>query len=161
MTVQDTPTVIPTQPMLAPETPAPRLPGAIHSNQGGVSGGMPGGVSGGVPGGVAGGHIGGVLGSTGPSLIPARFDAAYLQNPAPLYPVLSRRLGEAGRVVLRVHVSPSGLAEQVEIKASSGFARLDQAALEAVRRWRFVPARAGDAPVSAWVLVPLTFDLNA
>jgi protein TonB len=51
--------------------------------------------------------------------------------------------------------------ERLELHASSGFPRLDQAATSAVRHWTFVPARRGTEPVSAWVLVPLTFTLDA
>jgi protein TonB len=93
-------------------------------------------------------------------LTPPSFDAAYLNNPAPAYPALSRRMGEEGRVVLRVHVSEDGMPTQVQLKTSSKYARLDEAALEAVRRWRFVPARRADAPVAAWVLVPISFSLR-
>jgi protein TonB len=91
---------------------------------------------------------------------PPRFDAAYLDNPKPAYPPLSRRLGEEGRVVLRVMVSAEGLPTYVRLHASSGSARLDQAALEAVSRWRFVPARQGEASVAAAVLVPIVFSLQ-
>ncbi len=90
----------------------------------------------------------------------ARFDADYLNNPAPAYPPLSRRLGEEGKVMLRVFVEPSGRPNQVEIKAGSGWPRLDQAALEAVRRWQFIPARRGDEAVGAWVLVPIVFNMK-
>lgn len=89
-----------------------------------------------------------------------RFDADYLSNPAPAYPALSRRLGEEGKVVLRVLVEPAGRPSQVEIKASSGSPRLDQAAQEAVWRWKFIPARRGDEAVGAWVLVPIVFNLR-
>ena len=89
-----------------------------------------------------------------------RFDASYLDNPKPVYPATSRRLGEQGKVMLRVLVSAVGHAEKVEIKTSSSFARLDQAALEAVSRWRFVPARRGEQAIAAWVQVPLTFHLD-
>lgn len=96
-----------------------------------------------------------------PVLTEASFDAAYLNNPAPAYPLLSRRNGEAGKVLLLVQVSKQGTAAQVEIKQSCGFARLDEAALEAVRKWRFVPARRGDEVITASVVVPLTFRLNS
>lgn len=89
-----------------------------------------------------------------------RFDADYLQNPAPAYPPLSRRAGEEGKVVLKVYVEPSGLASQVEIQKSSDFEQLDKAALSAVRRWKFVPARQGSVAVGAWVLVPIVFSLK-
>ena len=91
---------------------------------------------------------------------PPRFDAAYLDNPAPVYPRLARRMGEQGKVVLRVLVSAAGLAERIELRASSGSVRLDQAARETVTRWRFVPARQGAEAVSAWVLVPISFTLE-
>lgn len=96
-----------------------------------------------------------------PTLTEASFDAAYLNNPAPAYPLMSRRNGEAGKVLLLVQVSKQGTAAQVEIKQSCGFARLDEAALEAVRKWRFVPARRGEEVIAASVVVPLTFRLNS
>ena len=91
---------------------------------------------------------------------PPSFNAAYLDNPSPLYPAIAKRAGEQGKVVLRVRVDASGRAESVEIQASSGSPRLDQAALETVKRWRFVPARQGDQAVVASVLVPITFSLE-
>lgn len=93
--------------------------------------------------------------------IAVRFDAAYLHNPKPVYPVASRRLGEEGRVVLRVRVSAHGQPMEVDIKQSSGFPRLDEAARAAVERWRFVPARQGTEAVEASVLVPLHFSLDS
>jgi len=93
-------------------------------------------------------------------VVAARFDADYLDNPKPVYPSASRRLGEQGRVLLRVFVSADGHAAHIEIKTSSGFARLDEAAREAVARWRFVPARRGPQTIAAWVQVPLTFQLE-
>jgi protein TonB len=93
-------------------------------------------------------------------LVPPRFDAAYLDNPAPAYPPMARRLGERGKVVLRVLVGAAGAAEKVEVRASSGSARLDDAALETVRHWRFVPARQGAEAIPAWVLVPISFSLQ-
>ena len=91
----------------------------------------------------------------------AHFDADYLKNPAPAYPAMSRRLGEEGRVVLRVFVSVEGRPQQIEIKTRSGFPRLDQAAEDAVRRWKFVPARRGDTAVAPWVAVPIVFNLHS
>jgi len=89
-----------------------------------------------------------------------RFDAAYLDNPVPVYPPLSRRMGEEGRVVLRVFVEPGGRASQVQISTGSGSPRLDQAAQDAVSRWKFVPAQRGANAVAAWVLVPIVFNLR-
>jgi len=90
----------------------------------------------------------------------ARFDADYLQNPRPVYPPMSRRLGEEGKVVLRVRVSAQGQPISVEIGQSSGYARLDDAARTAVERWRFVPARQGNEAIDSSVLVPLNFTLS-
>ena len=94
-------------------------------------------------------------------MVPPRFNADYLNNPAPAYPPLSRRMGEEGRVVLRVLVNEHGLPGDVQLRTSSGFNRLDTVALETVRQWKFVPARRGDTPVSAWVLVPISFSLRS
>lgn len=90
-----------------------------------------------------------------------RFDAAYLNNPAPTYPPLSRRLREQGSVLIRVYVDPNGEPAQVEVRQSSGHHRLDAAAEAAIKRWRFVPARRGAEPVGAWVLVPIAFKLRS
>jgi protein TonB len=94
-------------------------------------------------------------------VVAARFDADYLHNPKPVYPNASRRLGEQGKVVLRVHVSAAGLPEKIEVSSSSGFARLDRAAEEAVSRWRFVPAQRGPEAIAAWVRVPIRFQLDS
>ena len=57
-------------------------------------------------------------------------------------------------------MTPQGEAKEVRIRTSSGFERLDLAAMEAVRRWKFVPARQGDEAVEAWVVVPILFSLR-
>lgn len=95
------------------------------------------------------------------AVVPPRFDADYLHNPPPSYPHMSRRLREQGKVLLRVMVTPDGLPAEIEIRESSGFPRLDQAARESVQRWRFVPARQGDRGVSAWVLVPISYSIRS
>lgn len=90
----------------------------------------------------------------------AKFDADYLHNPKPAYPSFSRRAGEEGKVLLRVKVGADGTALELDIKQSSGFARLDAAAKEAVAKWRFVPAKRGDEAIESWVTVPITFALD-
>lgn len=99
--------------------------------------------------------------SGGGALVEARFDADYLQNPAPVYPPLARRMGEEGKVLVRAYVLPSGRPERVELRQSSGSPRLDEAALAAVRKWRFVPARRAGEAVAAWVVIPITFRLES
>lgn len=91
---------------------------------------------------------------------PPDFKAAQLNNPGPDYPYLSRRAREEGVVVLRVLVSTDGRAKTLEIEDSSGHRRLDDAALKTVKQWRFVPASQAGAPLEAWVLVPVTFQLG-
>ncbi|WP_226496579.1 energy transducer TonB [Ferribacterium limneticum] len=91
------------------------------------------------------------------AVVAARFDADYLHNPKPVYPALSRRMNEEGKVLLKVRVSAQGTALDVAISKSSGFPRLDAAAVDAVTRWRFVPARRGDEAVDSSVIVPITF----
>ncbi len=88
------------------------------------------------------------------------YDANYLDNPAPPYPTPSRRSGEQGRVILRVLVNPRGMADEVEVRRSSGYVRLDDSARATVRRWKFVPAKRGTEPVAAWVLIPISFRLE-
>lgn len=91
---------------------------------------------------------------------PPKFGVAYLNNPKPKYPSLSRRAGEVGRILLKVLVNANGEPESVEISSSSGFERLDTAALEAVKQWRFVPARRNNEAISAYVTVPISFKLD-
>jgi protein TonB len=93
-------------------------------------------------------------------VVPPDFNASYLRNPPPAYPYSARRMGQQGKVVLRVLVNTAGLPDKVELRTGSGTAALDDAALDAVRNWRFVPARQGDTPVAAWVLVPIVFSLT-
>ena len=100
------------------------------------------------------------IADAGPAIELPRFDMSYLNNPAPAYPPVSRRLKEEGRVLLRVLVSAAGSAEDVEVRTSSGSDRLDRAAIDAVRRWRFAPARRGNETIAAWALVPILFQLD-
>ncbi len=88
---------------------------------------------------------------------PPRLDPAYLHNPAPNYPALSRRNRESGTVLLLVRVDPDGNATAVTLHQSSGHERLDQAAVQAVTRWRFVPGMRGQTAISATVIVPISF----
>ena len=73
---------------------------------------------------------------------------------------MSRRLGEQGTTRLRVCVDEEGKATGVEVDGSSGFERLDSAALQAVRRWTFQPARRGSQAVSDCVVVPINWRLD-
>lgn len=89
-----------------------------------------------------------------------RFNAAYLNNPPPVYPLAARRRGIEGRVLVRAEVQADGSCSRVALKKTSGSELLDQAALEAVRKWHFVPAKKGAQAITAWVEVPITFKLE-
>ena len=91
---------------------------------------------------------------------PASANAAYLKNPVPEYPSLAMRRGWEGTVLLRVHVLASGKPGEVQIQKSSGRDALDDAALAAVKRWSFVPAKQGDVAQDGWVSVPIDFNIK-
>jgi len=95
-----------------------------------------------------------------PIVTEPRFDAAYLNNPAPVYPNMSRRLRETGMVQLRVRVDSAGLPTNVVLAKSCGYSRLDDAALAAVRRWKFQPATRDGVAIEATVVVPIEFSLE-
>jgi len=90
-----------------------------------------------------------------------RTDASHLNNPKPVYPAASRRAGEQGRVLLSVYILPDGSVGEIKLKQSSGHPRLDQSALDAVRRWRYVPAKRGNEPIPYWYVQPIAFSLDA
>ena len=87
-------------------------------------------------------------------------EADYLHNPKPAYPRMSKHFGEQGRVVVRVFIAADGSPRKVELELSSGFDRLDQAALETVRKWRFVPGKQGGVAEAMWFNVPIQFVLK-
>jgi periplasmic protein TonB len=78
----------------------------------------------------------------------------------PTYPPASRRAGEEGTVRLKVLVDESGRPKDVQVAQTSGFNRLDEAAKQAVRRWRFQAANDGNGPISVWTQVAITFRLT-
>lgn len=98
--------------------------------------------------------------ATEPVVEPPRYNAAYLNNPPPAYPLAARRRGVEGSVLLRAEVQPDGRCSRTELKQSSGSSLLDQAAQQAVLNWRFVPARRGSQAIVAWVEIPVTFKLE-
>lgn len=91
---------------------------------------------------------------------PPRFNAAYLANPPPPYPASARRRGIEGAVFIDARIGAGGEARELKLATSSGDTALDLAAIDAVRDWRFVPARRGEHAVEAWVRIPLIFRLN-
>ena len=87
-------------------------------------------------------------------------DADYLQNPRPPYPAISRRLNEQGKTTVRVLIGIDGQPQRAEISKSSGFARLDDAAVATVMRWRFVPGKRGGVAEAMWFNVPINWVLE-
>ncbi len=88
------------------------------------------------------------------------YQAAYLNNPKPSYPSVANRMGWHGTVVVNVEVLATGLAGQLSVQRSSGHAVLDDAALQAIRQWRFTPARHNGQLVTQHFLVPIPFILK-
>lgn len=89
------------------------------------------------------------------------YRAAYLDNPRPEYPLAARRMGLEGRVLLRVEVLENGTCNRLIITESSGHDMLDQAALKAVKNWRFLPAKKGGEAIVAWVEIPIVYRLDS
>jgi protein TonB len=100
-----------------------------------------------------------------PSPAPAKLelpssDADYLRNPAPAYPPISKRLGEQGKVLVRVLIGTDGSPQKAELKRSSGFDRLDRAALEHVMKCRYVPGKVAGVAQAMWYEAPVNFVLE-
>ena len=97
---------------------------------------------------------------SGPVTLGGELSVACPQRTAPRYPPASRRLGEEGTVILRVELDEQGKVCTARISSSSGFARLDAAALDAVRNWQCTPAHRNGHPVRAVALQPFKFILQ-
>jgi periplasmic protein TonB len=93
-------------------------------------------------------------------IVEAREGANYSRNPRPPYPRLAQRQEWEGTVTLRVQVLPSGRPGVAQVQKSAGHSVLDEAALDAVKGWSFVPATQGGRPVAGWVTVPIAFQLH-
>jgi protein TonB len=95
-----------------------------------------------------------------PSLQLPSTNADYLQNPKPVYPAMSKRLGEQGKTIVRVLIGVDGLPKQASINKSSGYDRLDDAARTAVMSWRFVPGKRNGVVEAMEFNVPINWVLN-
>lgn len=96
----------------------------------------------------------------GAGITSSKMDANPLNNPAPAYPSLSRRLKEEGIVLLEILILPDGTVGKVRLKQSSGFPRLDKTAIKAIKQWRYQPARQNNHSIEYWYLQPLEFSLK-
>jgi protein TonB len=90
----------------------------------------------------------------------ANFKANYLSNPKPEYPSIAKSRGWTGKVMLRVQVSPEGTTTSIEVETSSGHEMLDESAIDAVKKWKFIPAKKGETAVASAVIVPIVFSLR-
>ena len=85
----------------------------------------------------------------------------YLVPPTPVYSRVSARMRESGRALVRVYIDEDGLPRDVQLARSTGFSRLDEAALSAVRGCRFKPYFENGVAVAGWAAIPIEFELPA
>ena len=103
--------------------------------------------------------------ANGPTTVASKVElpsssAEYLHNPKPIYPNASKRRGEQGMVLVSVLIGADGVAQDAKVKTSSGFELLDQAALNTVKSWKYVPGKRGGVPEAMWFNVPINFVLE-
>ena len=96
--------------------------------------------------------------SIGPVTQRARPRGGYQVRPA--YPADARRAQAEGTTTVRAHITTDGTIDEIQVQSSAGHPALDQAAVAAVRKWRFEPARSGTVAVAAWVVIPVEFRLR-
>lgn len=84
----------------------------------------------------------------------------YRENSPPVYPEIARLRGYEGIVLIFAEILPNGRVGEVKIRKSSGYAILDQSALQAIKPWKFEPARRAGNPLTAWVELPIKFILK-
>lgn len=95
-----------------------------------------------------------------PTVVLPSSDADYLQNPRPVYPAVSKRRGEQGLVIHSVLIGADGLPVSAKLVKSSGFDALDQAALTAVMRWRYLPGKRNGVATTMSFNVPINWVLE-
>jgi len=93
-------------------------------------------------------------------VVPPNAEASELNNPAPAYPALSQRLGEKGTVTLEILVKANGRVGDIKVKESTGFKRLDDAAVKTIRRWKFHAATQAGVAVDYWYEIDYEVDLS-
>ncbi|MCB5184779.1 energy transducer TonB [Methylobacillus gramineus] len=85
---------------------------------------------------------------------------SYSHQELPVYPAMSRRLGEQGVVMLRMLISEAGVPESIQIETSSGSERLDKAAVEAAKKSRFNSYKRNNKPMKVSVIAPVRFTIS-
>ena len=102
----------------------------------------------------------GTPGPVGPPPVLGSSQITYIRQPKPVYPALSKRAGETGKVMLRVLVDVNGRPKEVKLEKSSGSDRLDKAAIDAARNALLSPHKENGKPREAYVLMPIVFELE-
>jgi len=92
--------------------------------------------------------------------VEASYKSPSLHNPPTRYPRIALERQWEGAVTLRVQVLANGSAGEIKVERTSGHEILDQATIEQVRDWRFIPARKGDQAVVSWVIIPIEYKLK-
>lgn len=95
-----------------------------------------------------------------PRIVLPSSEAAYLNNPQPRYPAMSKRLGEQGKVLVRVFIGTDGIPDVAELMRSSGFERLDKSALDYILKCRFVAGKVNGVPQPMWYEAPVNYVLE-
>ncbi len=131
-------------------------PSSLAGGQSAASGGLGGGQGGGQGGGV-GTNVGGGSGQGGVAV--DRMPTP-VQQIKPRYPLAARRRGQSGQVLLRLFVDQEGAVREVAVVRAEPAGLFEAAAVEAVRKWRFAPARAHGTPVGMWMTLPVRFALD-
>ncbi len=93
-------------------------------------------------------------------LEPVIYNASSLNNPAPKYPNISKILKEQGKVILRLLINKNGVISNFSILQSSGYKRLDDSAIETIKKWQFIPAKKGTESIDSFVEIPFIFSLS-
>lgn len=96
----------------------------------------------------------------GPVALSSELSVSCPKLAAPVYPAISRRMGEEGKLVLRVELDEKGYVDNAKVVNSSGYERLDNAALTAVKGWQCNPAQRDGQPARAIALQPFNFVLQ-
>jgi periplasmic protein TonB len=152
----------PVSAFVAPVDVPEELPMQEQLELSGVEGGVPGGVEGGVPGGVVGGIVGGLPAEPPPPPRVVRVGGnitapKLLRGVRPEYPMLAQQARLKGSVVLEAHVGTDGLVK--DVRTMSGPILLQDAAVAAVKQWRYQPLLLNGQPVEFIVIVTVVFNL--
>ena len=89
----------------------------------------------------------------------AKYKIGTIENPHPEYPIIARKKGWQGRLLLAVHIDKNGNVLNVHVKETSGFEVLDKVSVKTIRDWKFLPARHGDNNVEDNINIPVSFKL--